>query len=145
MIEYADKSAIFGVIFPKSLPSSLKIPELTHQTSNQPPLNMNSRRRFLLKLAASAPVAAGSLLFGQAPPPPPVKLEESDPVATALGYKTDATKVDSQKYPQHKADQICSGCALFIAKPGEDFGACSAFGGKLVANKGWCAAYAKKP
>lgn len=106
---------------------------------------MDSRRRFLFKLAASAPVAAGSLLFGQAPPPPPVKLEESDPVAQALGYKMDTTKVDKQKYPQHKDDQVCTGCALFTAKSGEEFGPCSAFGGKLVANKGWCAAFAKKP
>jgi hypothetical protein len=94
---------------------------------------MNSRRRFLFKLAASAPVAAGSLLFGQAPPPPPVKLEESDPIAQALGYKI------------HKDDQVCTGCALFTEKKGDDHGPCSAFGGKLVANKGWCAAYVKKP
>jgi High potential iron-sulfur protein len=109
---------------------------------------MDSRRRFLFKLAASAsaPVALGSRVFGQAPPPPPpVKLEESDPVATALGYKTDTNKVDKTKYPQHKDEQVCSGCALFTPKAGEEFAPCSAFGGKLVANKGWCAAYAKKP
>jgi hypothetical protein len=106
---------------------------------------MDSRRRFLFKLAASAPVAAGSLLFGQAPPPPPVKLEESDPVAQALGYKHDTTKVDKAKYPNHKDDQVCTGCALFTEKKGEETGPCSAFGGKLVANKGWCAAYVKKP
>ncbi len=106
---------------------------------------MDSRRRFLFKLAASAsaPIALGSRAFGQAPPP--VKLEESDPVATALGYKMDTTKVDKAKYPNHKDDQVCTGCALFTPKAGEEFAPCSAFGGKLVANKGWCAAYAKKP
>ncbi len=108
---------------------------------------MDSRRKFLFKLAASAPIAAGSLLFGQdaPPPPPPAKLEESDPVAQALGYKHDTTKVDKAKYPNHKDEQICLDCALFTEKKGEDFAPCSAFGGKLVANKGWCAAYVKKP
>jgi hypothetical protein len=111
---------------------------------------MNTRRHFLFKLAlsATAPVAIGSRALGQAPAPAapaPVKLEESDPIAQALGYKMDTTKVDKQKYPNHKDDQVCTGCALFTAKAGEEFGPCSAFAGKLVANKGWCAAYAKKP
>lgn len=107
---------------------------------------MDSRRKFLMKLAVSAsgPVALGSMVFGQTPPPP-VKLEENDPVAMALGYKIDTTKVDKTKYPQHKDDQVCTGCALFTAKAGESSGPCAAFGGKLVANGGWCAAYAKKP
>lgn len=74
-----------------------------------------------------------------------MKLEETDPVATALGYKEDTTKVDATKYPQHKNDQKCDGCALYTGKAGDATGPCSAFGGKIVTSGGWCAAFAKKP
>jgi hypothetical protein len=107
---------------------------------------MNTRRRFLTHLVASAGMPA--LLCGRAfaqTPPPPVKLEESDPVATALGYKEDTTKVDGVKYPLHKPDQKCVNCALYQTKPGEASGPCAAFGGKLVTEAGWCSVYAKKP
>ena len=107
---------------------------------------MNSRRSFLLKLAVSAatPAALCSRALAQTPPPP-VKLEESDPVATALGYKEDTTKVDAAKYPMHKPDQKCEVCALYTGKPGEPSGPCSAFALKIVLAGGWCAAFAKKP
>lgn len=105
---------------------------------------MNSRRNFLFKIALTAGTPA--LLCGQAfAQAPPVKLEENDPVAMALGYKEDTTKVDAAKYPMHKPEQRCDGCALYTGKAGEASGPCSAFGGKLVTAAGWCAAYAKKP
>lgn len=107
---------------------------------------MNSRRNFLLKLAVTAPAALGGRLLAQEAPPPPVKLEETDPVAIALGYKMDTTKVDPVKYPQHKPEQMCSGCALVTpgSKEGE-FIPCTAFQNKLVSSHGWCMAYVKKP
>ena len=107
---------------------------------------MNSRRNFLMKLAATAgtPLAIGTQLFGQAPPPP-AKLEETDPMAIALGYKEDSTKVDAAKYPLHKAEQVCTNCALYQGKPGEASGPCAAVGRKLVAGPGWCSVGAKKP
>jgi hypothetical protein len=106
---------------------------------------MNTRRNFLSKLAVSAalPAILCGQAFGQAPPP--VKLEESDPVATALGYKEDTTKVDAAKYPLHKPEQNCLNCALYQGKPGEASGPCAAFGGKLVTAVGWCSVWAKKP
>jgi hypothetical protein len=106
---------------------------------------MNTRRHFLSKLAVSAamPAILCGHAFGQAPPP--VKLEESDPVATALGYKEDTTKVDAAKYPLHKPEQRCDNCALYTGKPGEASGPCAAFGGKLVTAGGWCSVWAKKP
>lgn len=107
---------------------------------------MNSRRNFLFKLALSAgtPVLLCNRAFAQATPPP-VKLEESDPVATALGYKEDTTKVDAQKYPMHKAEQKCSTCALYTGKPGEPSGPCSVFANKIVTANGWCATFVLKP
>lgn len=107
---------------------------------------MNSRRTFLrnVALSAGAPALLCSRLFAQ-DTPPPVKLEESDPIATALGYKEDTTKVDAQKYPQHKPEQVCADCALYTGKPGEPSGPCSVFAGKIVLAGGWCATFAKKP
>ncbi len=110
-------------------------------------MNTNSRRHFLFKLAvsASAPVALGGRLLAQAPPPP-VKLDEADPVATALGYKMDTTKVDQTKFPMHTVEQKCSVCALVTpGSPAGEFIPCTAFQNKLVAANGWCAAFAKKP
>lgn len=108
---------------------------------------MNTRRNFLFNLALTAgtPALLCSRAFAQETPPPGIILTESDPVATALGYKEDTTKVDAQKYPMHKAEQRCDGCALYTGKPGEPSGPCSAFGNKLVTANGWCAAFALKP
>jgi hypothetical protein len=109
--------------------------------------NMNSRRQFLRNLAisVSAPVAIGSRALAQDTPPPPGKLEESDPVAMALGYREDTTKVDQKKYPQHKPEQRCDGCALYTGKAGDPSGPCTAVGNKTVTAGGWCLAWAKKP
>lgn len=43
---------------------------------------------------------------------------ESDPQAVALGYKTDASKVDNTKYPKYAAGQKCDNCALYQGKAG---------------------------
>lgn len=108
---------------------------------------MNSRRNFIFRfaLSVSAPVAIGSRAFGQDAPPPPGKLEETDPIAIALGYKEDTTKVDAKKYPQHTKEQRCDGCLLYTGKAGDATGPCTAVGNKTVTAQGWCAAFAKKP
>lgn len=105
---------------------------------------MNTRRTFIAKIAtlAATPALLCNSVFAQAPP---VKLEESDPTATALGYKEDTSKVDGTRYPQHKPAQKCSGCALYQGKPADANGPCGAFGGKLVTAGGWCAVFAAKP
>ena len=106
---------------------------------------MNTRRNFLFKLAvtAGAPLAITNSLCAQAPPP--VKLEETDPLAMALGYREDSTKVDATKYPQHKPEMVCSSCALYQGKAGDASGPCAAVGMKSVAAVGWCSVFAKKP
>jgi hypothetical protein len=107
---------------------------------------MNNRRNFLRKLAVSASLP--TIFCGQAfsqEVPAPVKLEETDPVAIALGYKEDTAKVDPVKYPMHKVEQRCDNCALYTGKAEEASGPCGAFGGKLVTAAGWCQVWAKKP
>jgi len=106
---------------------------------------MNSRRHFLVKLVASTGTPALLWCRALAQTPPPVKLEETDPIALALGYKADTTKVDAQKYPLHTNEQKCSGCAFYQEKAGEALSPCTVFGGKLVPPGGWCSGFAKKP
>ena len=71
-------------------------------------------------------------------------VDESDAVAVALGYKTDSKNVDSAKYPNHDAAQLCGNCKQFQGKAGDRSGGCSLFGGKAVAAAGWCSAWVKK-
>ena len=43
-------------------------------------------------------------------------VEETDPQAKALGYVTDATKVDPAKFPKYEKGQHCANCALYQGK-----------------------------
>ena len=109
------------------------------------PSRISTRRHFLGKIAVSAALPAFWCGQAFAQTPPAGKLEETDPMATAIGYKKDTTKVVASKYPTHKADQKCNNCGLYQGKPGDANGACLAVGGKLVAVAGWCSVWAKKP
>ncbi len=102
-----------------------------------------SNRRTFIKTAAVT-VAGAAVLTRQALAQP-ARLEESDPTAAALGYRHDAGKVDKARFPKYAPGQVCAGCALFQGKGSDAWAPCAAFGGKLVAAKGWCSAWAKKP
>ena len=100
-----------------------------------------SRRTFLntsVTLSATALIPSISIAAGQ------LELQESDPIAIALGYKKNASTVDTTKYPKRAgaagATQFCNNCALYSA--GEDgLGGCTAIPGKQVAGLGWCNAW----
>jgi High potential iron-sulfur protein len=99
----------------------------------------NSRRQFMILSAAGAcTLALNSKVQAQA------MVSETDPQATALGYKSDATKVDKAKYAKYAAGQECDACALYQGKAGSASGGCALFAGKQVSAKGWCSAFAKK-
>ena len=101
----------------------------------------SSRRRFIKSSAvslAAMPFATG-LFSGTAQAVEAVS--ESDPTATALGYKMDATKATARK----DQSAVCGSCSLYSGKVGASDGPCSVFGGKLVSAKGWCTAWVKKP
>ncbi len=101
----------------------------------------NSRRHFIKLTAiglAAAPFA-NALFNGTANAAEAIS--ESDPQATALKYKADATKAVERK----DATALCSNCMQYSGKPGEASGPCALFQGKLVAANGWCIAWAKKP
>lgn len=99
---------------------------------------MTTRRIFL----ASIPATALALRLGNASAA--VVLLETDPAAAALGYKTDASKVDVKKYPNFVRGQQCAGCQLYAGKPVDPTAPCTIFAGKLVSAKGWCSAWSKR-
>lgn len=96
-------------------------------------------RRSFVKVAAGALAAIPLVVNAQ-----DSRLAEDDPTAVALGYKHKSSEVDSSKYSNHKADQLCSGCSLYTGGK-EAWGGCAIFPGKQVAADGWCSAYVPNP
>ena len=99
---------------------------------------MTSRRSFLQAVPVAGAALLGSRLALAA------DLDPKDPQAAALGYVTDATKVDKAKFTKYAPGQDCASCQLYQGKPGEASGPCPLFAGKNVAAKGWCSAFIKK-
>ncbi len=71
-------------------------------------------------------------------------LDPKDPTAQALGFVTDATKVDAKANPTYKATQSCGTCAQYQGKPADATAACNIFAGKSVPSGGWCKVWAAK-
>jgi High potential iron-sulfur protein len=105
---------------------------------------ITTRRTFIIRSVSGVGALSTLALAKTATAQTPEALSETDPTAVALGYKTDGSKVDKQKYPNYAPTQSCSGCALFQGKPTDASASCAAFGNKLVAGKGWCSAWTKK-
>ncbi|WP_341314904.1 high-potential iron-sulfur protein [Paraburkholderia sp. IMGN_8] len=95
------------------------------------------RRTFMLRSIGAAALAITGRSVWAAPP----QLQESDPAAQALGYKTDATHVDRSKYPHFSVNQRCSNCWFFQGKPADASALCALFGAKQANGAGWCNAY----
>jgi hypothetical protein len=71
-------------------------------------------------------------------------VEESDAMASALGYIHDASKVDTTANPMFKPGSSCANCAQLMGTEGEQWRPCNIFPGKLVDSKGWCKVWAPK-
>lgn len=99
-------------------------------------------RRALVKggLIAGALVPAIGLVGRTAHAAALTPLDPNDPMAKALGYVTDASKVSAAASPTYKAGQKCSTCAQYTAA-----GGCNIFPGHSVAAGGWCKSWAQKP
>ena len=98
----------------------------------------SNRRTFIIQSVATAGLVAAASAAQAA------QVADNDPAATALGYKSDATKVDKAKSPKYAAGQNCANCALYQGKAGAAAGGCPLFAGKEVSAKGWCNSWAKK-
>ena len=73
------------------------------------------------------------------------KVEESEPKATAIGYKHDSAKVDKARYAKHDVAQRCHNCLAFAPdKPADEWGECDLMSDRLVNRHGWCSSYKKK-
>jgi High potential iron-sulfur protein len=108
-----------------------------------------NRRVFMMQVVAGSTTLASGAVLAQATKPAAAPaasalLAENDAQAVALGYKADATKVDTKKFPKYAASQVCSNCQLYSGKDKEAAGPCGIFPGKQVAAKGWCSAWVKK-
>jgi hypothetical protein len=100
---------------------------------------MNNRRRIILFAAPALALGlAGTRAGAQA------KVTESDPTAMALGYREDASKVDTGKYKQYVKGSTCSNCNFYGGKATDATAPCSVLGNRLVVGKGWCSAWVKK-
>ena len=102
----------------------------------QPPI---SRRQFVQTLAWGA--AGGGFAARQANAAEPVKLDVTDPAATALGYVESAAQVDVKKYPAYVKGSNCENCLQLEGTPGGEYRPCSLFPGRLVAIHGWCSGW----
>ena len=100
---------------------------------------MTNRREFMVQISLASGMLAANTAWAQG-----ALVAETEPQATALAYKADATKTDAAKNPKYAKGQQCSNCALYTGKAGDAAGGCPLFAGKQVASKGWCSAYAKK-
>lgn len=122
-------------------------------------MTSSSRRTFIKKslaIIASAPLwtSASSSNTAAAQANPTKALEESDPMAAGLGYRADASKVDTAKYPKRSgpegAKQLCSNCQFYqvggLKAEGKDgeWGKCIIFANGLVSANGWCNSWAPK-
>lgn len=104
-------------------------------------------RRAIVKrgLLAGALVPAMGLIGNAAGAAGLAPLDPSDPTAKALGFVTDATKVDASANPTFKANQKCGTCAQFQGKAGDATAGCNIFAGHSVPQGGWCKVWAQKP
>jgi hypothetical protein len=101
-----------------------------------------SRRRFLKVAAGTAAVAAvAGILPRLARAAELPHLAASDPMAQALDYHDDASKVTNSKY---KPGDDFANCQFYQGKAGYEYGPCQLFPGKAVHSKGWCVSHQKK-
>jgi High potential iron-sulfur protein len=107
----------------------------------------NISRRAIIKggLIASALVPAYGLIANTACAAGLPALDPTDPTAKALGFVTDATKVDAAANPTYKPTQRCGTCAQFLGKPSDAMAGCNIFAGHSVPAGGWCKVWAQKP
>ena len=103
----------------------------------------DSRRRFLRGAVAGAIAAPVVGLLGSerglAADKP--KLSPDDPQAKALNYVHKAS--EASDHAAFKEGSNCANCAQWTSASDAAWGDCAIFPGKLVANDGWCTAWAK--
>lgn len=105
-------------------------------------------RRSFLKMGLKA---SGGALALSAIPVTLIAAEEvgeDEPLAQAMGYKLDASAVDTAKFPKRAgeagAKQFCNNCALYAGSADDALAPCSIFQNRPVRGAGWCNAWVAK-
>ncbi len=98
-----------------------------------------SRRRFLQLAAASALIPLLNLTGRQVRADGLPALEESNPIALGLAYKT--TQEAAKSVEGYEEGRKCENCALYTP----DNSGCRLFPANSVAPEGWCKAWVPKP
>ena len=119
---------------------------------------MNQKRRKFLKIVGGATLVIPAVLAAVSKFSFAEDLKEipaDDMTAKALGYNSDASKVDTVAYPKRAGaegqKQFCSNCILLtqsglkVSGKDGDYGKCSVLPSGLVATKGWCNSWVQKP
>ncbi len=107
-------------------------------------LFLSNRREFLFSVAGVLGATLGLKHMAWAGTS---LISESDPMAMALKYKHDASKVDAKANTQFKgaAKTNCGNCNFFTpSKTNSAEGSCKIFPTGLVSTKGWCASWSAK-
>jgi hypothetical protein len=105
-------------------------------------------RRNFLKMGMKA--GGGALALGAIPIQlyAAEEVTEDEPLAQAMGYRIDATTVDTEKFPKRAgeegAKQFCHNCALYGGTEEDAMAPCSIFQNRLVHAGGWCNAWVAK-
>jgi hypothetical protein len=110
-------------------------------------MHKNITRRSLVKggLVAGALAPAFGFIGNTAAAAGLPPVDPSDPTAKALGYVSDATKVDTKVNSTYKPTQKCANCAQYQGKAGDATAPCNIFAGHSVPAGGWCKVWAQKP
>lgn len=99
-------------------------------------MQSHNRRTFVMQVIAGTTALAASSARVAAEEE---KVTEADPYAKSMGFRLDTNQVDQARYPRHDAaTQQCNKCQLYSGKPGDAYGPCSFYGGRLVSPNGWC-------
>ena len=102
-------------------------------------MKINRRTFAIQSVLGTAGLAAADLTHAQA-----AMLLETNPQASTLGYKADASKIESARFPKYAPGQKCAQCRLFRAREADAaVGSCAIYPGKLVSAEGWCNAFVK--
>ena len=100
-----------------------------------------NRRVFLISPVAVAAIA----LHTKAARAALKNVEETEPKATAIGYRHDSTKVDRARYPKHEGTQKCQNCLAWAPdKSADEWGECDLMSDRMVNRNGWCSSYKKR-
>jgi hypothetical protein len=72
-------------------------------------------------------------------------VDPKETMAVTLAYHENSATVDAKNFPTYKAGQSCASCLQATGTATDEWRGCNLFPNKLVATRGWCKVYVKKP